>query len=134
MAALTAPRNTPARPGEGRALPVKADTLILQGSIVVLDGSVAAPGRTAAGLIGLGRASTTVDNRGGAAGDKTIDVEAGVFRYDNKEDDALALADIGDDVFCVDDQTVAKTSATNIRSVIGKVFDVDADGVWVRFS
>ena len=47
--------------------------------------------------------------------------------------DAITLADIGADCYIVDDQTVAKTSATNTRSVAGKVFDVDAEGVWVDF-
>ena len=31
------------------------------------------------------------------------------------------------------DQTVAKTNGGNTRSRAGKVFDVDADGVWVDF-
>ena len=48
--------------------------------------------------------------------------------------DLISLADIGADCYIVDDQTVAKTSGTNTRSVAGKVFDVDADGVWVDFA
>ena len=61
-------------------------------------------------------------------------VEKGVHCLANSSSaDAITLADIGSDCFIVDDQTVAKTSATNTRSVAGKVFDVDADGVWVDF-
>lgn len=133
MAALTSARNTPARDGDALDLPVKANTIIYQGSLVVLDAGTAAPGRTATGLKGVGRAMTTVDNRGGQAGDKRVTVELGVFRFDNQADDLLALADIGADVFAVDDQTVAKTSATNTRSAVGKLHDVDGDGAWVRF-
>lgn len=47
--------------------------------------------------------------------------------------DAIALADIGSDCYIVDDQTVAKTSGSATRSVAGKIFDVDAAGVWVNF-
>jgi hypothetical protein len=38
----------------------------------------------------------------------------------------------GNDCYLVDDQTVAKTSATNTRSVAGKIVDVDSQGVWVK--
>ena len=47
--------------------------------------------------------------------------------------DAITLADIGKDCFIVDDQTVAKTDGAGTRSRAGRVFDVDADGVWVDF-
>ena len=52
---------------------------------------------------------------------------------DEESADAITLADVGSDCYIVDDQTVAKTNGTNTRSVAGKVFDVDADGVWVDF-
>ena len=45
----------------------------------------------------------------------------------------IAAADIGNNCYVVDDQTVAKTNGTNSRSVAGKVHDVDAIGVWVDF-
>jgi hypothetical protein len=60
---------------------------------------------------------------------------AGIFLYDNSASaDLLTQADIGSDVYGVDDHTVAKTSGSNTRSIVGKVFDVDALGVWVKFS
>jgi hypothetical protein len=40
--------------------------------------------------------------------------------------DLIAQADVGTDCYIVDDQTVAKTSGTNTRSVAGKVQEVDA--------
>ena len=46
---------------------------------------------------------------------------------------SVQVPDIGKDCFIVDDQTVAKTNGANTRSRAGKVFDVDADGVWVDF-
>ena len=44
----------------------------------------------------------------------------------------FTAADIQKDCYIVDDQTVAKTSGTNTRSVAGKVIEVEADGVFVR--
>jgi hypothetical protein len=134
MTALTADRDTPEinRP-RTRSLPVAADTKIYAGSLVVLSSGYAAPGTAAAGLVAVGRAAETVDNKGGAAGAASVTVERGVFRYANSAaGDAIAKADIGATVYIVDDQTVAKTSAANTRSTAGKVWDVDAAGVWVE--
>ena len=40
---------------------------------------------------------------------------------------------MGSDCYIVDDQTVAKTNGGATRCVAGKVWDVDAEGVWVEF-
>lgn len=44
----------------------------------------------------------------------------------------VAQADVGADCYVVDDQTVARTSATNTRSRAGIVVAVEPDGVWVQ--
>jgi hypothetical protein len=46
--------------------------------------------------------------------------------------DAIALTDIGADCSSLTTNG-GKTNGTNTRSVAGKVFDVDAGGVWVNF-
>ncbi len=47
--------------------------------------------------------------------------------------DLIIAADIGKDVYLVDDQTVAKTSATATRSVAGRVWKLDSvKGVLVQ--
>lgn len=131
MAALTTYRNTPEKRGEVFDLPVKAATTVHQGSLVVVDAGYAAPGRTATGLVAAGRAeqgATAV-----AAGDAVVPVRRGIFRFDNSAaGDLIAQADVGQDCYIVDDQTVAKTHATNTRSRAGKVVAVDAAGVWVQ--
>ena len=43
----------------------------------------------------------------------------------------ITQAEIGDACYIVDDETVAKTSGGNTRSVAGEIVDVDDDGVWV---
>jgi hypothetical protein len=70
---------------------------------------------------------------GATAAANSVRVQPGIFRWQNSASaDAIAKAEIGDDCFIVDDQTVAKTNGTNTRSVAGKVVQVDAQGVWVR--
>lgn len=132
---LSRERNT-IQIGDGliREIGVKTNTKIFAGALVVNDGGVAAPGRTATGLVCLGRAEQTVDNTGGADNAVRVRVRRGVFGFKNKADDAIVAADIGKDCYLVDDETVAKTSATNTRSVAGKVFSIDGDTVFVDFA
>jgi hypothetical protein len=136
MVALSKPRLTDEREGAVYTAPVAAATKIWQGSLVALNASGnAVPGSVATTLKGFGRAEGTVDNTGGAAGDQTVDVKKGIFRFGNSAGgDLIARADIGNDCYIVDDQTVAKTSASSTRSIAGKIADVDSGGVWVRFT
>jgi len=134
MAALTQGRDTPERSGLVRAVKIDANVKIHQGALVVLASGFAKPGATATGLVAIGRAEESVDNTGGAQGAKDVRVRPGIFRFDNSASgDAITAAEIGADCYVVDDHSVAKTSGTNTRSVAGKVFDVDALGVWVKF-
>lgn len=136
MVALTAPRNTPAALGDVRSAPLPANGKIWQGSIVQLTAAGFAASATAtAANVTIGRADETVDNAGGANGAKRIKVRRGVFRFANSAAaDLIALTEVGKDCYVVDDQTVAKTNNAGARPVAGKVFDVDAQGVWVEFS
>lgn len=136
MTALSADKNTPQRTGERRSLLVAAATVIYAGAMVALNAAGnAVPVTTALNLKGVGRAERRADNSGGAAGDISVDVSAGIFRFANSAAaDAITQADIGADCYGVDDQTVAKTNGGGTRSAVGKVFDVDAQGVWVKFS
>lgn len=133
MSAATADRNTPRRAGTNFAFPVKAATKIYAGTLVTLEAGLAVPGKTAVGLVAVGIAEETVDNLAGANGAVTVPVRRGdVWRFDNSAAaDQITLADVGKDAYIVDDQTVAKTSATDTRSVAGTIRDVDAGGVWV---
>lgn len=134
MTALTQERNTPLRAGLVTHDPVAAATRIYAGSLVALDAAGnAVPGSTATTLVARGRARTTVDNRDGSAGDLSVEVEEGVFRFGNSaSSDAITRTEIGSNCYIVDDQTVAKTNGSTTRSIAGKVVDVDAEGVWVR--
>lgn len=130
---LASARNTKARHATVRVMPVKAGVVIHAGALVANDAGVAAPGRTALNLVGLGRAAETVDNTGGANGAQRVPIEAGCFHYANSATDPVTAASINKDVFIVDDETVAATNGTNTRSMAGKCFDLDDGGVWVTF-
>lgn len=134
MAAATADRNTPTRSGKDFVFPLNAAKKAYAGAIAVLNGAYVEPGTTALNLRAAGIFQETVDNSAGAAGAVSVKVARGVYRLGNSSaGDAITLADVGNDCYVVDDQTVAKTNGGNTRSVAGKVRDVDAVGVWVEF-
>lgn len=135
MVALTEGRNTPEALGPDREGPVAAAETIFEGAIVMIDAAGdLVRGKTATGLTGAGVAMKRADNAAGAAGAITARYRPGTFRFANSAGaDEITAADVGKAAWAVDDQTVAKTSATNTRSKAGVVDHVDALGVWVRF-
>lgn len=112
-------------------VPMKGSTTLYQGALVVMDSSLAVPGRTATGLTAVGISEATIVNSG-ADGAARASVKRGVFKFANHGADAVVAGDVGQNCYIIDDQTVAKTSASSTRSIAGKVIDVDSDGVWVR--
>lgn len=132
--ALTKDRDTQSKEGKLFDTPIAAATTIYAGALVALNAAGdAVPGSEAATLTAHGRAEATVLNAG-AAGDKTVLVKKGVFSFANSAGaDQITRAEIGDDCFIVDDQTVAKTDDGGSRSVAGRVEDIDNRGVWVKF-
>lgn len=128
--ALTAETNAPEHPGNIVQLPVAASVTIFAGALVALDSAGnAKPAADAAGLRVIGRAEHNADNSAGSAGDLTINVKRGVFRYANSESAAVDADDKGKICYVEDDGTVAETSTNKCKA--GRVFDVDDDGVWV---
>lgn len=133
MVALTEARLTPHRSGDTIAAGVAADTRIFEGALVCLNAAgTATKGATALNLIAAGIAVSEADNTGGSAGDVTVEIRKGIFRFANSAAaDAITAAEIGDTAYVVDDQTVAKTNGGGTRSAAGTIFDVDAQGVWI---
>jgi len=134
MVALTEDRNTKMQEAELIAQPVAANAVIYAGALVVLNAAgFAAPGVTALNLTYYGRAEEAVNNTGGTNGDKNVLIRRKkAFYFANLGADPVVQADVGKPCFIVDDQTVAKTSGTNTRSVAGTVIAVDANGVWIE--
>lgn len=136
MTAATNDRDTQEVRGLSRAFPLEASTLIYSGTMVAVNAAGnLVRGATGAALKCVGVVQRRYDNTGGAAGNLTGEVKAGVFGpfANSAGGDLVGNGDVGTDCFMADDQTVAKTSATNTRSVAGRVWQVDAAGVWVKF-
>lgn len=131
--ALTAGRMTKRRDGKQFQDPVAASTTIYTGALVCLDASGnAVPGATATTLTARGICDEGVTNAG-SAGDVVVNVTTGCFLFKNSSStDAITRAEIGDNCYIVDDETVAKTSGSSTRSIAGKIVDVDSNGVWVQ--
>lgn len=133
--ALTKTRDTKARAGKDYSAPAAASVLAYAGALIALDAAGnATPGATATTLKGAGRCKETVDNSSGSAGDVNIPYEKGVFGYANSAGaDEITRADIGNDCYIVDDETVAKTDGGGTRSVAGTIDDLDGATVYVKF-
>lgn len=135
MSALTRDRNTPRREGTTLTIGVAAGAKIYAGALVALDADgYAMPGATATTLKGLGRAERQADNTSGQDGDLSVEVTKGVFRFANDAADAVTASHRGSSCYIVDDESVAGNDGAGTRSVAGTVFDVDSDGVWVKFA
>lgn len=129
MAALTAARNTskvddPVIP-RTMALPIASATTIFAGSLVCTNAAgFAVPGSVATTLRPWGRAKNTVVNAG-AAGAMTIEIDRGAFPWNiGAAADALTIADRGNAVYIMDDNTVGKTTGGATRSLAGILLDV----------
>lgn len=140
MVALAADRQPQRLTGDFRKQALAASVKVFTGALVMRNASgYLTKGQTALGLIGVGVADEQVDNSAGAAGDKSIAVRDGFFRFVNSSStDAITIADIGKVAWAVDDQTVAKTdgrtSGLPTRSPAGIIANVDSLGVWVLLS
>jgi hypothetical protein len=116
--------------------PVNASTTLYKGGIGCIQDSDghAVPGAVATNLRCVGRVEETVVNSG-ADGAKRVHIREGIFKWTNAGGgDACLASDVGDYAYIVDDQTVARLSATEARSPAGIIRGVESDGVWVECS
>jgi len=131
--ALSSDRATPERKGWRVNVGLAADSVIYQGALVARDDDgYLVPADEDNTLRVLGRAAAFVDNTGGVDGAVSCEVDIGIFRWDNSAGaDEIEISHIGNIVFAIDDEAVALTSDTGARPVAGRVFDVEAAGVWI---
>jgi hypothetical protein len=126
---LTADRDTPHRYKERKVeMKMAAATTIYMGHLVCADADGnAVAASDAAGLFMFGRAEEQVANPG-AAGAKVIPVAKGVFKLLGS---GITQANVGDDATVVDSETVGLAGATTHDIIVGRIEQVDSDGVWV---
>lgn len=131
MTATTEPRNTLRRYAQRLNAVVNSGATLYTGTLVTLltATGAAVPAGTASAGPAVGVALDTVTGDG----TKTIELERGfAWRFANSAStDAITKGDIGATCYVVDNQTVAKTDNSAARKAAGKIFDVDAQGVWV---
>lgn len=134
--ALTQDRDTKRREGRGFTAPIAANAKIFKGALLARNAAgYAVPASTSTTQKALGRAEEAIDNTGGADGAARVPYRKGTFHFKNSAaGDAITIADVENDCYIVDDETVAKTNGTNTRSVAGKVKEVDANGVYVEIA
>jgi hypothetical protein len=153
MTALAQPRSTNMPSGgdpvaKSFSVGVSANAKIWEGAMVCIDPTTgyATQGKTAVGLLALGRAEAppfgvlpgytapgygagVYDNTGGSSGGLTCQYRQGVFTYANSSGgDLIAVTNIGQDCYMVDDQTVALTDGLGTRSRAGTILGLDATG------
>ena len=128
MAALTNDTNRKLRDGDLQALPVKGSTRIYKGGLSCTDtNGLLVPGADAAGYKYQGPAIEPGDNTDGSDGDLTVvvDIESLVQAHGT----GFTQADIGKEVFIVDDDTVALVTTHSVYA--GRIAEVyDATTVW----
>lgn len=106
MTALAEDKAIERRDGEILEFPVAASQKIYGGALVAVNaGGYALPGADTAGMIFQGIAQEQKDNSSGANGDLNVEVQRkGVFKM--LLGTAISQANVGDNVFLVDDQTI----------------------------
>ncbi len=129
MAALTKERDTLRRSGESISLAVAGGVRIYAGALVGINSSgfaVPASPETS----GIGRAVQTVDNSGGD-GDATIDIDKGIFLWEEGDSgNPITPAIIGRVCYAKDDQSVTHVR-TGSQAPAGRIFNVTEGGIWV---
>ena len=134
--ALTQGKKIEEREGKQAVYPVAAAAVIFQGGLVMLAAGVArkagpaADATTAATLQVVGIAEQRVTG-GAVDGAVGVPTRTGCFGFKNSTGaDQITLSSVGQPAYVIDDETVAKTSNTNLRPKAGIIRDVTASG-WV---
>lgn len=114
-------------------IPVAKGAVIPAAVLVALDADgKATEAKKAENLIVVGVSQEAVDNTGGLAGAVSVTVRRGAFVLDNSSTAAVTQAGAFKDCYVEDSSTV--TSDATKTSVVGKVLQVDADGVVVEIN
>lgn len=131
MAALTTQRDTPERDssfGQLNEQLAGSSLTFFKGQMVAISAAgLLVPATAAAGIIPCGRCEENVTT--GAGNTRKVKFRSGVFKWANLGGDLVTQALVGRDCSVQDDQTVRATAAGS--SIAGKVYELDADGVWV---
>ncbi len=131
--ALTADKKTEYKEGVEIPQPVAGGSRIFAGALTCTNAAgYLVPASDAAGLIFQGIARQHVDNTGGNNGDETCLVRRKPTLARMTLGHAITRANIGDNVFVVDDETVDLVSNVTYGILAGTIAEyIDATGAWV---
>jgi len=136
VTALAKERATPTKVIKSKKFPIAANVTIYQGALVMGNVGFAKPGATAANHRSVGIALDTIDNTGGSAGDKSVEVDMGrevrLVGFKNDTGTAVDAADVFEVVYIKDDQTVTADSSGATGAGVCWEYDSERDLVWVE--
>lgn len=120
------------RDGSSRSFLVAAGAEIEENANVVLNADgFAIPAIAGPDVKSVG--SATEPAKGGETdGEARVECRTGIKLWRNSEGDPVSAAQIGEQAFIQDQNTVSATDAAGSLSPAGEVFDVDAAGVWIK--
>ncbi len=134
MAALTRERVSAVRAVTREPRPMAAGVKLFKGALVACTAGFYGPAAAGTNKRVVGRAAQTVDNTAGGAGAMNCDIhffyERDIFLLANSATNPLTAAMREQNCYAEDDQTVGSL-ATGF-SVVGIVYDVTTEGVWVE--
>lgn len=106
--------------------PIKGGVHLYPGLMGFLDSSGRLVGASSLAVKCVGRLTAEADATGLADGALTMNVEEGIYWYDNSSaGDLITQADVGNTCYLVDNHTVAKTSNSSARIAAGRIVNID---------
>jgi hypothetical protein len=125
----TAERSTQEQSGTVISVPLAASTTLYAGTLACVNTSgYAVTAANTAGLIVAGVVDSTAVNSG-SAGDASVRIKRGVFKFANSGTNAVDQDDVGRAVYVEDNQTVGDAGSGTVYA--GICVKLDSDGVWV---
>lgn len=124
--------NSPELPtGAFITLGLAAAAVIPAGTLVARNAAGdAVPAGNTAGITVIGRAEADSDNTGGSAGDTTVLVKRGCFRFDNSATSTVTKAALGKPAFAESGKIIRLAAESN-KVVAGIVVLIEDDGVFI---
>lgn len=132
MTVLAADKKLEHRAGVEISIPVVNADIIYAGANVCVDANgYANPGSDTAGLIFMGVSREYVDNSLGDAGDKSVLIlRRGLIKMEFQT--AITIANVGDNVFLVDDQLIDLTANVTHNIFCGIIAEyIDTTHAWI---
>jgi hypothetical protein len=136
VTALAIERVTPTKVIKSKTFPLAANVKAYAGALAMGNIGFAKPGATATNHRPLGIFLDTVDNTGGSAGDKSVEIDLGrevrLVGLKNDTGTPVDAADVFEVVYIKDDQTATADNTGATAAGVCWEYESDRDLVWVE--